>query len=170
MINVSAYPFCAKRLAFQYANLSDPAFTSYWAAVSIAEDFSDEKLAEYGGFNFDNRSEANGYFLLGRLEKFIRSTVSSVKAAKSDKGGMSEAEVSVRAFLGANGVKVSKLNGVMDYWTAAMTLWPVHITPTQKNQDVHTLRFQINKIPKKARGRLARKNAEGLPVTWRAVQ
>lgn len=167
MINVAAYPFCAKRLAFQNANLADPAFTSYWAAVCVADEYSDEKLAEYGGFNFDNRSEANGYLLLGRLEQFIRKNASK---AKSDKGEYGPVEASVRAFLGANGVKVSKLNGVMDYWTAAMVLWPVHITTTQKDQNVETLRFQINKIPKKARGRLARKNADGLPVTWRAWQ
>jgi hypothetical protein len=170
MINVSAYPLCAKRLEFQRANLTDPAFNAYWAAVAIAEDFTDEKLAAYGGFNFSSRTEANGYSLLGRLEKMIGSSLRSAKAAKTDKGGMNEAEISVRAFLGANGVKVAKLNGVVDYWTAAMTLWPVHITPTQKDQNVHTLRFQINKIPKKQRGRLARKNAEGLPVTWRAGQ
>jgi len=168
MINLSAYPLCAKRIEFQRADLRDPAFNAYWAAVCVAEDFSDDKLASVGGMNFDNRSEANGYVLLGRLEKLIKS--SARQEAKSDNGGLSEAEVSVRAFLGANGVKVSKLNGLGDFWTAAMTLWPGFVSPDHKHEDMETLRLQISKVPKKQRPKLARKNLPGLPATWRVVQ
>lgn len=166
MIDLAKYPLCAKRLRFQRANLNDHAFNAYWASVCIAEDFSDDKLANIGGMNFSNRSEANGYLLLEKLEKLIKSSARA--EAKSDKGGLSAAEVSVRAFLGANGVKTSKLNGLADYWTAAITLWPGHVSPAQAGMEA--LHFQINKIPKKQRSKLARQNLAGLPTTWRAGQ
>lgn len=164
MIDIAKYPLCAKRLEFQRANLNDPAFNAYWAAVCIAEDFSDDKLANVGGMNFNNRSEANGYMLLEKLESLIKSSARA--EAKSNKGGLSAAEVSVRAFLGANGIKVSKLNGLVDFWTAAITMWPGHVSPVQS--DMETLHFQINKIQKKQRSKMARKNLAGLPATWRA--
>jgi hypothetical protein len=167
MISLAAYPLCAKRLEFQKANLNEEGFNAYWAAVSVASELNDEKLAAYGGFNFDLRTEANGYKLLGRLEQFIKGSVRQASKAKSDVGGLSEAEVSVRAFLGANGVKVSRLNGLSDFWTAAMTLWPGHVLPS-RNSEMADLRFQISKIAKKQRSKMAHMNVSALPATWRA--
>ncbi len=166
MIDVSAYPECAKRLHFQRANLAEPAMNAYWAAVCVAEDFADDSLADFGGFNFERRTEANGYLLLGRLEQFIRSD----RRRKASQAALAECEASVRSYLGANGVKVSGLKGISDYHAAAIVLWPPFISPTMP--DMKTLRSQINGIPKKQRSKLARKNVSGLPATWsaRAVQ
>jgi hypothetical protein len=170
MLNVSAYPLCASSLRHQKAALNDGSFNAYWAAVCVAEDYSDKKLAEFGGFNFDLRTEANGYKLLGRLEQFIRSK-RHVKA-KSDVNGMSAAEDSVRATLGAYGVKVSKLDGIGDYWKAAEILWSGKITAPSRNSgrqdDIDTLRFQISQISKKQR-KVARQNIASLPSEWRAA-
>lgn len=167
MINISGYPLCAKRLQFLRAKLNDDGMTSYWAAVAVATDLDDEKLTKFGGFNFNDMSEDNGQKLLGRLEQFIRSGLANRKA-KSDAGNMTAAETSVRAFLGANGVKVSKLSGVDDYWTAARTLWGDKIETSPKVRDAYTLTFQINRIAKKQRSKLARENYAGLPEAWRA--
>lgn len=167
MMDLSAFPACSKRLEFQGA-LKDQAMNAYWAAVCIAGDFADDTLAKFGGFNFDLRTEANGYQLLGRLERLIKSGNRS-KKVKSDVNGVSAAQESVRATLGAFGVKTSKLNGFNDYWTAAMVLWPTHISPSDKDQTMETLRFQIGRIPKKQRAK-ARGRIVGLPVTWRATQ
>lgn len=166
-MDLSAFPACAKRLGFQGA-LKDPALNSYWAAVCIAEDFADDRLAKFGGFNFDLRTEANGYQLLARLERLIKSGNRSNKA-KSDVKGISAAEESVRATLGAFGVKTSKLNGFNDYWTAALFLWPTHISPSSKDNTMETLRFQISRISKKQRSK-ARANIAMLPDAWRAAQ
>lgn len=170
MMNLSAFPACAKRLEFQKANITDPAMNAYWAAVCIAEDFSDDRLARFGGFNFDLRTEANGYKLLGRLESLIRS--SRAVKAKSDVNGMSAAENTVRATLGAFGVKVSKLEGLADYWAASSALWPSYIVPPEKDSerygDIDTLRFQIARLSKKQR-KVARQNVGKLPAEWQAA-
>ncbi len=166
-VNVSSFPLCAKRLQFQKAKLNDDGMTAYWAAVAVAADLDDEKLTEFGGFNFNDMSEDNGQKLLGRLEQFIREGLSHRKA-KSDIGNVTAAETSVRAFLGSNGVKVSKLNGIDDYWRAARILWGDLVEENPKVRDVYTLVFQLNRIPKKQRPKLARANAAALPAEWRA--
>ncbi|OCJ12497.1 hypothetical protein A6U86_05600 [Rhizobium sp. AC27/96] len=167
MINVSGFPLCAKRLQFQRAKLNDGGMTAYWAAVAVAADLDDEKLTQFGGFNFNDMSEDNGQKLLGRLEQFIRAGLANRKA-KSDVSNVTAAESSVRAFLGSNGVKVSKLNGIEDYWKAARLLWGDLVEETPKVRDVYTLVFQLVRIPKKQRPRLARKNIAALPAEWRA--
>lgn len=167
MINVSGFPLCAKRLQFQRAKLNEEAMTPYWAAVCVAFDIDDEKLVEFGGFDFNDMSEDNGRKLLGRLEQFIAAGLSA-KKAKTDTGGITAAEISVRAFLGANGVKVSKLSGIDDYWTAAYALWSDEIEVKPKVRDAYTLVFQINRIAKKQRSRLARANYLNLAEDWRA--
>ncbi|KEA07155.1 hypothetical protein [Rhizobium rhizogenes] len=166
MINVSGFPLCSKRLQFQRAKLTEESMTIYWAAVAVAADLDDEKLTNFGGFDFNDMSDENGSKLLGRLEQFIRSGLAA--KARSDQGGLSEAEVSVRAFLGANGVKVSRLKSLDDYWKAATTLWSDHIEASPKVRDIYTLRFQISKISKKQRSKKARANVSKLPAEWRA--
>lgn len=165
-INVSAFPFCAKRLEWNYTDLRDPAMTKYWAAVIVAEPLEDAELAKFGGFDFSDMSDDNGNKLLGRLEQFLRQRTG--KKAISDQGGMSVAEASVRAFLGANGVKVSELAGLEDYWTAATTLWPGLIETKPRIKDIYTLRFQLDRIPRKQRPKVARSNLSKLPANWNA--
>jgi len=167
MINVAGFPLCAKRLQFQRAKLNEVGMTSYWAAVCVASDIDDEKLVAFGGFDFNDMSEDNGRKLLGRLEQFISAGLDA-KKAKSDTGSLTAAEMSVRAFLGANGVKVSKLSGIDDYWTAARALWGDKIEASPKVRDAYTLAFQINRIVKKQRSRLARENYSNLAEEWRA--
>lgn len=165
-VNVSAFPFCAKRLEWNYTDLKDPAMTKYWAAVVVAEPLDDAELAKFGGFDFSDMSDENGSKLLGRLEQFL--CQHNGKKALSDHGGMSTAEASVRAFLGANGVKVSKLGGLEDYWTAATTLWPGLIETKPRIKDIYTLRFQLDRIPRKQRPKVARSNLRNLPAPWNA--
>jgi hypothetical protein len=167
MINVSGFPLCAKRLEFQRAKLNDDGMTHYWAAVAVAIDLDDEKLTKFGGFDFNDMSEDNGRKLLGRLEQFIKAGLANRKA-RSDAGDMTAAETSIRAFLGSNGVKVSKLNGIEDYWRAARILWGDLVEEKPKVRDVYTLVFQLNRIPKKQRPKTARSNVSKLPQEWRA--
>ncbi|ENN86040.1 hypothetical protein RHSP_31761 [Rhizobium freirei PRF 81] len=167
MINVSGFPLCAKRLQFQRAKLNDDGMTHYWAAVAVATDLDDEKLTKFGGFDFNDMSEDNGQKLLGRLELFIKAGLANRKA-KSGAGDMTAAETSIRAFLGSNGVKVSKLNGIEDYWRAARILWGDLVQESPKVRDVYTLVFQLNRIPKKQRPKTARANVSKLPQEWRA--
>lgn len=167
MIDVSPYPMCAARLKFFRANLAEQGFTYYWAAVAIVADISDKALKRFGGFDFADKSDDNGKRLLARLDQFIKNGLP--KKAKSDKGGMSAAEASVRAMLGANGIKVSKLAGVDDYWAVARVLWPGHVDERPKVADVYTLNFQLQKIPKKARGRSAKVKLHLVRAEWRAA-
>ena len=167
-VNVASYPLCAKRLQFQRAKLNDDGMTHYWAAVAVASDLDDEKLTKFGGFDFNDMSEDNGRKLLGRLEQFIKVGLANRKA-KSDAGNMAAAEMSVRAFLGANGVKVSKLNGIEDYWRASRILWGDLVEENPKVRDVYTLVFQLKQIPKKKRPKTARANVSKLPQEWRAA-
>lgn len=163
-LNVSAYPFCAKRLEWNRTDLRDPSMTKYWAAVIVAGPLEDEDLAKFGGFNFSDMSDENGDKLLGRLEQFLRQH--NGKKALSDQGGMSAAEASVRSFLGANGVKVSKLDGLDEYWIAATTLWPGLIETKPRIKDIYTLRFQLDRIPRKKRPKIAKANLAKLPAAW----
>lgn len=165
MIDMSPYPMCAARLKFFRANLSETGFTYYWAAVALVADIKDAALRNFGGFDFSDKSDANGKKLLARLEQFIRDGLP--KKAKSDVGGMSASENSVRALLGAFGIKVSKLNGVEDYWSAARVLWPGHIDAEPKVADVFTLNFQMNRISKTKR-KIARQNIKNVRREWRA--
>lgn len=165
-LNVSAYAFCAARLEFNRTDLKDPLMTKYWAAVIVAEPIADEKLAKFGGFDFSDRSDENGDKLLSRLEYFLRQH--KAKDALSDENGMSVAEASVRSYLGANGVKVSKLDGLDDYWTAATALWPDHIETKPRLKDIYTLRFQLDRIPRKQRPKIAKSNLARLPDDWNA--
>lgn len=169
MINVSAHPFCAARLKFQRCDLNEASFTKFWAAVNVATDLDDDELTEFGGFDFRDRSDENGEHLLARLELFIRTKVGSAKKAKSDVNGMTPAEHSIRAFLGANGVKVSKLDGIDDYWKAARILWGDLVDENPKVRDVYTLVFQLNGIPKKQRPKIAKSNRDKLRPDWRAA-
>lgn len=159
MINVSAYPLCAGRLHFQKANLSDPLMTKYWAAVCVAYDLSDVQLTDFGGFNFSDRSDANGKKLLKRLEEFLKDKAqrAAANSAYSHNG--------LRAMFGAYGVKTSKLESENDYWTVAEILFP---GAAERNGGLTALYTQISKLPKKARGREARANLAKLQAEWRA--
>lgn len=169
-MNISAYPLCAKRLHFQRANLSEDGFNEYWAAVNVADECVDSELERFGGIDFSDHSPENGARLLSRLEAFLSQKRTARRPTKDD--GEAFTVSSVKAFLGANGVKVSKVEGgVSGYWTVAEILWPDHIKAEDKQgarEDVFTLRFQLTRIPKKKRGKIAKSNLERLPAQVRA--
>ena len=167
MIDVSPYPMCAARLNFYRANIAEQGFTYYWAAVALVADISDKALKRFGGFDFSDKSDENGKRLLARLDQFIRKSLP--KKAKSGKGRMIPAEASVRAILGANGIKVSKLGGITDYWIAAQSLWPDHVEVRPKVADITALNLQLQSIPKKVRGRSAKANIRFARDEWRAA-
>jgi len=157
MLNVSAYPLCAARIRFQNTNLSEAGMNSYWASVAIADCFRDAELAEHGGINFGQRTEENGRFILSAMEKLLMERQQRVAANSTF------AHDGLRSMLGARGVKTSMLKSENDYWTAAETLFPGHI---KRNGGATVLYYQINKIPKKARKRLATENLRKLPADW----
>lgn len=162
MIDVSAYPACAARLRFQRTNISEEGMTLFFAAVCVADGFSDETLAKFGGFNFEDRSDENGRKLLARLEAMI-----GKGRAQSTADETKEAEVSVTARLGAYGVKMSRLYTLEDYWLAATTLFGSDCIARQpKVRDIVTLHRLISAIPKKQRSKLARMNFKKLPSDW----
>lgn len=156
-VNVSAYPQCANRLKFQYASLTDPLMTPYWAAVCVAFDISDKALAEHGGFNFNDISDANGRKLLAELEKFL------IKRQQSRASASVLASNELRAMLGGRGIKTSMLTSEDDYWTAAETLFPGRI---RRMGGTFALYQQILRIPKKERKRLADANLRRINPEW----
>lgn len=160
MINVSAYPLCAKKLKFQRVNLDEPTMTKFWAAVCVADDCLDEQLTDFGGFDFNDRSPENGGRLLKRLEEFLaqrqqRYAKNSVRAKLADDG--------LIAMLGSRGIKTSMLKSEDDYWTAAEILFSGRI---KRNGGLTSLYTQIHAIPKKQRKALANENLRKLPADW----
>lgn len=156
-LNVSAYPLCKAKLAYQYANLNDPLMTHYWAAVCVADEISDAALAKHGGFNFDDRSPENGRKLLSELEKFL------VKRQQNKASSSVLASEQLKAMLGARGIKTSMMESENDYWTAAETLFPGQI---KRNGGTFKLYQQILRIPKKERKRLADANLHKIKPEW----
>lgn len=156
-VNVSSYPLCAKRLHFQRANLSDPMMTHYWAAVCVADELTDEELAEHGGINFGNRSPENGKKLMAALEAVL------LKRQQKRARGAFTASDQLRAMLGARGVKTSMLHSEDDYWTVAETLFP---GATKRDGGMQRLHQQMLAIPKKERKRLADANLRHLKPEW----
>jgi hypothetical protein len=157
MLNLSAYPQCARILQYQRANLSEPSMNHYWAAACVASGQSDALLTEFGGFDFEDRSPANGKRLLARLEEFL--TDRSPRSA----GNYAFASDGLRSLLGSRGVKTSALKSEDDYWAASEILFPGHIS---RLGGFTSLYVQITSIPKKQRGALGRANLKHLPAEW----
>lgn len=157
MLDVSRYPQCARILRFQQANLNDPLMDYWHAAVCVASAQSDALMTEFGGFNFDDRSSANGRKQLARLEEYLKDR--SQRAA----GNYGFASEGLKALLGSRGLKTSALKSEDDYWAAAETLFPGHIN---RSGGFTSLYVQITAIPKKQRGALGRENLGRLPAEW----
>jgi hypothetical protein len=157
MINLSAYPLCAKRLEFQRANLAENGFNRYWAAVCVAFDLSDSQLTVFGGFNFDEVSDKNGGKLLSRLEAYLS------ERGKKAVANYAFASEGLKALLGSRGVKTSMLASEDDYWAAAEIMFPGSI---KRERGLSSLYIQINAIPKKLRKKLCGENIRKLPDEW----
>lgn len=152
-LNVSAYPLCATRLRFQRADLNDPLMNHYWAAVCVADEIRDRDLADFGGFNFNTRTDENGRELPSNLEKLL------AKRQQNRAANSSFASNELRAMLGARGIKTSKLESENDYWTVAETLFAGRIKRTGGMSD---LLLQICRINKKDRARLTAANLKNI--------
>lgn len=156
-LNISGYPQCARILKYQFVNMSEPGFNRYWAAVNVASGLPDTQLEAFGGFDFSKRTDENGAKLLSRLEKFLRNR--SQRYAKNS----FQASESLRAALGARGVRTSMLTSEDDYWCAAELLFPCRI---ERNGGFSSLYVQISAIPKRERKALANANLRRLPKGW----
>lgn len=155
MMSFATLPLCAARLGWNFTKFEEPAMNEYWAAVIVADFCHDEALAEYGGFNFEDRSVENGKRLLSRLEQCIR--------AKKHKVQKFVPPEDLKALLGSRGVKTSELKTADDFWNAAETLFHGFI---HRVSDINAIAWQIRKIDKKKRKALADANLRKLPVEW----
>ncbi|MBN7804869.1 hypothetical protein JZX86_05760 [Agrobacterium rosae] len=152
-LNVSAYPLCATRLRFQRADLNDPLMNHYWAAICVADEIRDRELADFGGFNFNTRTDENGRELLSNLEKLL------AKRQQNRAANSSFASNELRAMLGARGIKTSKLESENHYWAVAEILFAGRI---QRTGGMSDLLLQICRINKKDRARLTAANLKNI--------
>jgi hypothetical protein len=156
-LNLSSYPQCAKHLHFQRCRLDEQGFTAYWAAACVAEDFKDKDLTEFGGFDFDDRSDENGYRQLGRLEEFMAHRRRITKQGEDSDAFLERRRMAasdgferVKAFLGAYGVKTGKIASDDEFWAVAEVLWPGRIQKPAVATFSELLK-QITAITKQAR-------------------
>lgn len=68
MIEIQKYPRCQKYLKAANVNLNETAMNEYWAALCVAESFSEKALQKFGGINFHTMT---GDKLLARMEQFL---------------------------------------------------------------------------------------------------
>lgn len=68
MINLSKTPRCAAYLKAMRVLLEESGMNEYWAALCIAESFSEKALKKFGGINFHTMAGPN---LLARMEEFL---------------------------------------------------------------------------------------------------
>ncbi len=68
MIDLSKTPRCANYLKAMRVKPDDPGMNEYWAALCVAESFSEKMLKKFGGVNFHTM---DGLALLLRMEEFL---------------------------------------------------------------------------------------------------
>lgn len=68
MINLSKMPRCARYLKALNVKLDEAGMNEYWAALCVAEGFSEKSLKKFGGINFHTM---RGPKLLERMEEFL---------------------------------------------------------------------------------------------------
>ena len=74
-MNLSKSPRCAAYLKALGVKLDDASMNDYWAALCVAESFSDKALKNFGGINFHTMK---GPELLARMEDFLEYPSKSV--------------------------------------------------------------------------------------------
>lgn len=84
--SLSMTPRCAAYLNSMNVKIEEASMNEYWAALCIAESFSDKALKKFGGINFH---VMKGPQLLKRMEEFLEfySTAKSKKTGKHIKPG-----------------------------------------------------------------------------------
>lgn len=152
-LNWSKLRNCAERIKWSRTKQDD--IDAYTAAVLVASYCHDDALTEFGGFDFDDRSEANGIRLLMRLEACI------VAGRHKDKRG--DFPNSLVSMIGARGIRTSELRCKADYVLAAQAMFAPAI-----GEDVRFdgLEAAIKAMPKRQRKDLADRNVAHLPADW----
>lgn len=172
-LDLTAYPQCAKRLHFQRTRMDEKGFNAFWAAACVADGFRDEDLTEFGGFDFDTRTEENGYRQLGRLEQFMAHRRAVAKQNENSPAfnrryapQANNIRERVKSMIGAYGVKAGKISTEEEFWSVAAVLWPGRIVMPAVPR-LSDLVKQITAIDKKDR-REARENRRALPPHLRS--
>lgn len=155
-MTIQAYPRCAAYLKASNYILSDPTMMDKHWAIGISQAFTDEELVKAGTINFETMS---GDALMTEFERLMggRQPRRNVGASES-----------LKAFIGARGVKVSVLHGDEDFWTVARILWPQAVTASDGGP-LSLLHHKIKSLTKRQRQE-ARANLRKVPSKWRASQ
>lgn len=148
MLDLSRHPLCADHLRLNRTNIDDPAMDAYWAALCVAEDYSDKRLTRHGGINFWTM---DGPSLLDAMESFLASAHKD-RASQLPKRDFER----LKAYFGSQGFKTSKM-GVADFWSAGRALWPDYVFGSVE-EGLDSLLTQIDCLPKKLRRSLAAEN------------
>lgn len=144
---------CAERIKWSRTKRDD--IDLYTAAVLVASYCHDDALTEYGGFDFNDKSEANGARLLDRLEACIK--------AGRHKDRSSDFRSSLVSLIGSRGVVTSELRSKADFVIVAQALFSPYIADDVRFDG---LEDAIKAIPKRRRKELADVNAAHLPADW----
>ena len=146
-VDLSRHPLCAERLRINRTNINEDAMNAYWAALCVAEDYGDKRLTQHGGIDFWTM---DGPALLDAMEGFLaqRNTGRVVLSKQNFER--------LKAYFGAQGMKAGKMSHA-DFWSAARTLWPDHISG-DASTEIGLLLHQIDSMPKRLRRSIARKN------------
>ena len=154
MMALHSFPRCTAYLKAMRCRLDDPEMTDYAWAVVLSDAWTDDELVAVGTVNFDTMT---GDQLLPELEKLL--------AVKAQSAPLSPADAeSLKAFIGARGVKVSSLTAPEDYWHVASILWP-HTVKQGERGKLKSLLCKIRGMTK-AQRRTAAVNIKAVPRKW----
>jgi hypothetical protein len=81
-IDLKDKPRCARYLEAMKVKPNEPGMNDYWAALCIAESFSEKSLKAFGGITFHTM---NGGHLLSRMERFLEFHFGEKKKAPAKK-------------------------------------------------------------------------------------
>lgn len=153
-MSIHQFPRCAAYLKGMRVNLNDPEMTDYWFAVILGDRISGDVL-DRAGVRFE-RGVRDGQKLLQGIEQILAQGLHRTKVNASE---------ALKAFIGARGIKASKLKTIQDFWKVAAILWPEHFKG--KIGSLDQLETQIRSLSKKQR-QAARQNVMRVPAELRS--
>ena len=129
-VDLYSFPRCASYLgAVDERALKAPEVTQYWAAVIIADAMPTSQL-ESSGFVWPD-GERDAAQILSGLER-------ALSAGKVTKDLVGADLASFKSFIGARGIKVSRLRGNTELLTAVKLLWPEICGCCESLKDAHS--------------------------------
>lgn len=155
MMAVHDFPRCSAYLKASNFRLEDASMSDMAWAVVMSTAFTDEELVEDGRVSFERMT---GDAILGEFERLMGTR----RRIGDDFAGIE----SLKAFIGARGVKVSALKSEAEYWQVARILWP-HAVKRNDSGSLAVLHGKIKSLSKKSR-QSARENLRKVPAAWRA--